>query len=106
MAECGRMIRERGISLLIFPEGGRTLHGLEPFKEGAAYIAIKAGAPVVPVGIQGTFSILPRGSLLPKPGNVLLRVGKPIETATLTLQDRGRLTEQIQARVAELLAEK
>jgi 1-acyl-sn-glycerol-3-phosphate acyltransferase len=103
MAEAGRTIRERGISLLIFPEGGRTLHGLEAFKEGAAYIAIKAGAPIVPVGIIGTRAILPRGSIMPVPGHALLRVGEPIPTAHLSLQDRGRLTAELHARVAELL---
>jgi 1-acyl-sn-glycerol-3-phosphate acyltransferase len=103
MAEAGRTIRERAISLLIFPEGGRTIHELEAFKEGAAYIAIKAGAPIVPVGILGTRAILPRGSLMPVPGRVVLRIGKPIPTAHLSLQDRGRLTAELHSRVAELL---
>jgi 1-acyl-sn-glycerol-3-phosphate acyltransferase len=103
MAESGRIIRERGISVLIFPEGGRSLDGeLQDFKEGAAYIAIKAGVPVVPVGIQGTFKILPMGSVLPRPGRVTLRVGDPIPTANLTLQDRGRLTSQVRDCVVAL----
>ena len=63
MAEAGRVIRERGISVLIFPEGGRSLEGLKPFKEGAAYIAINAGVPVVPVGVEGTLQVLPMHSL-------------------------------------------
>ena len=46
MAEAGRVIRERGISVLIFPEGGRSLEGLKPFKEGAAYIAITRESPL------------------------------------------------------------
>ena len=55
MAEAGRVIRDRGISVLIFPEGeGRSLDGLKPFKEQAAYIAINAGVPVVPVALEGT----------------------------------------------------
>jgi 1-acyl-sn-glycerol-3-phosphate acyltransferase len=103
MAESGRIIRERGISVLIFPEGGRALDGeLQDFKEGAAYIAIKAGVPVVPVGIQGTFKILPVGSVLPRSGRVTLRVGDPIPTANLTLQDRGRLTAQVRDCVVAL----
>ena len=43
MSEGARIVAERGISVLLFPEGGRTREGLRPFKEGAAYIAIKAG---------------------------------------------------------------
>src|SRR5579875_1207072 len=56
-------IRDRGISMLIFPEGGRTHDGvLRPFKEGAAYIAIKAGVPIVPVALIGTRAVLPYGA--------------------------------------------
>ena len=53
MTEGARIVRERGISVLLFPEGGRSAEGLRGFKEGAAYIAIKAGVPVVPIAIIG-----------------------------------------------------
>src|ERR1035438_7495939 len=49
MSDGARIISERHISVLLFPEGGRSAHGLRGFKEGAAYIAIKAGVPVVPM---------------------------------------------------------
>jgi 1-acyl-sn-glycerol-3-phosphate acyltransferase len=103
MAEAGRIIRERGISVLVFPEGGRSLEGLQPFKEGAAYIAIKAGVPVVPVALVGTFEILPMGSAQVRPGPVTLRIGDPIPTADLKIQDRARLSQQLYDRVFELL---
>jgi 1-acyl-sn-glycerol-3-phosphate acyltransferase len=103
MSEAGRVIRERGISVLIFPEGGRSLTGLQPFREGAAYIAIKAGVPVVPIALTGTFEVLPMGSANVRPGRVVLRVGEPIPTSELKLQDRGRLTEELQERVAAML---
>jgi 1-acyl-sn-glycerol-3-phosphate acyltransferase len=103
MAEAGRIIRERGISVLIFPEGGRSLEGLKPFKEGAAYIAIKAGVPVVPVALLGTLRVLPMHSLNVRPGHVTLRVGDPIPTADLTLRDRALLTQQLRERVEDLL---
>lgn len=105
MAEAGRIIRERGVSVLIFPEGGRTMERLESFKEGAAYIAIKAGVPLVPVAILGTRAVLRRGAVAPLPGRVVLRVGDPIPTEGLSLQDRGRLTARLHAAVAELLGE-
>src|SRR5438477_10950154 len=47
MSEGARIITARGISMLLFPEGGRSAKGLRDFKEGAAYIAIKAGVPIV-----------------------------------------------------------
>ncbi|HUD98906.1 MAG TPA: lysophospholipid acyltransferase family protein, partial [Bryobacteraceae bacterium] len=49
LSEGARLIRERGISVVLFPEGGRSPAGLREFKEGAAYLAIKAGVPVVPI---------------------------------------------------------
>jgi 1-acyl-sn-glycerol-3-phosphate acyltransferase len=105
MAEAGRIIKERGISVLIFPEGGRSLEGLKPFKEGAAYIALNAGVPVVPVALKGTLQVLPMHSLNVRPGLVTMRIGDPIPTAHLTPRDRGALTEEMFARVAELLDE-
>src|SRR5579884_2197220 len=63
MQVAAEIIRERGISLLIFPEGGRSLDGvLQPFKEGAAYIAIKAGVPMIPIALEGTREVLPMHS--------------------------------------------
>jgi 1-acyl-sn-glycerol-3-phosphate acyltransferase len=105
MAEAGRIIRERGISVLIFPEGGRSLEGLKEFKEGAAYIAINAGVPVVPLALKGTLEVLPMHSLNVRPGHVVMRVGDPIPTADLTLKDRAKLTQEMHERVAELLDE-
>ncbi|MGH7484989.1 MAG: lysophospholipid acyltransferase family protein, partial [bacterium] len=56
-------VRRLGVSLLVFPEGGRSQDGeLHAFKEGAAYIAIKAGVPVVPVCLIGTRKVLAFGS--------------------------------------------
>src|SRR5580704_10669542 len=90
LTRAAEMIRERRISILIFPEGGRSMDGdLQPFKEGAAYIAIKAGVPMVPVTLIGTRSILAMGSATFRRGAVTLRIGEPIATASLKLHDRG-----------------
>src|SRR5579884_2050149 len=95
-------IQRKNISLLIFPEGGRSHDGtLRPFKEGGAYIAIRAGVPVVPVAIIGTRAVLPYGAGVVKPGFVTLRILEPIATANLTLKDRGKLTEQLRTVIAE-----
>lgn len=91
-------IQRKRISLLIFPEGGRSHDGvLRPFKEGGAYIAIRAGVPVVPIVMLGTGRILPYGAGVVLPGEVTLRILKPIETANLTLKDRGPLTDQLRS---------
>jgi 1-acyl-sn-glycerol-3-phosphate acyltransferase len=103
MAESARMIRERGVSALVFPEGGRSTGEMTEFKEGAAYIAIKAGVPIVPIAVRGTREVLPMGSLVVHPGKVSLSVGEMIPTEGLTLQDRGRLTEQVRASILRLM---
>jgi 1-acyl-sn-glycerol-3-phosphate acyltransferase len=106
MSEGAKLIRERGISVLLFPEGGRSETGIRPFIEGAAYIAIKAGVPVVPVGLVNMRSVLPMHSLLLRPAKVEVNIGEPISTAGMTLRDRGRLNEIMQERVAELAGER
>lgn len=102
MSEGAKLIRKQRISVLLFPEGGRTEKGMRPFKEGAAYIAIKAGVPVVPVGLVNMRSVLPMGSALLRPATVEVHIGEPIDTTGMTLHDRGRLNEIMQERVAEL----
>lgn len=106
MSEGARIVAERGISVLLFPEGGRTPVGLRPFKEGAAYIAIKAGVPVVPMAIAGMRPLLPMGSIHLRAGHAVLRIGDPIPTAGLKIHDREALTARIREEVVELLEEK
>lgn len=103
MTEAARIIRERGVSVLVFPEGGRSPGPMEDFKEGAAYIAIKAGVPIVPVGIVGTREVLPMDSLLVKGRPVALRIGEPIPTSGLTIHDRAQLISLVRERVVELV---
>ena len=103
MTAAGRLIRDRGLSVLIFPEGGRTEGILEPFKEGAAYVAIKSGVPIVPMALIGTRNIMRMHGFTLRPGQVTLRIGDPIDVHGLTVKDRGQLTREIRSRVAGLL---
>lgn len=92
MTSAAETIRSKNISILIFPEGGRSDDGkLHPFKDGAAYIAIKAGVPLVPIAIKGTREVLPMHSATFRRGKVTLTVGDPICTTGL---DRKILTEK------------
>ena len=100
-----RLIQERNVSMLLFPEGGRSRGPMREFKEGAAYIAIKAGVPAVPLGIAGTRDVLPMGSSYLRGGPVVLRIGNPIATAGMKLHDRARLIAQLERQVAELAGE-
>ncbi len=104
MSLAAKLIQDQGVSILVFPEGGRSDDGmLQEFKEGAAYIAIKAGAPIVPMGIAGTREILPMGSITLRGGEARLRIGDPIPTEGMKLNEREPLTSLVRERIIELL---
>jgi 1-acyl-sn-glycerol-3-phosphate acyltransferase len=104
MSHAAKILHERAISLLVFPEGGRSHDGrLQPFKEGAAYIAIKAQVPIVPIALTGTRAVMAMGSAVFRRGVVRLQIGDPIPTDGLTLKDRERLTTDARARIVEML---
>jgi 1-acyl-sn-glycerol-3-phosphate acyltransferase len=68
-----------GWSMVIFPEGGRSPDGWgQPFKGGAAYLAVRCGVPVVPVHIHGTDRLFPKGAKVPKRGSTLITFGDPL----------------------------
>jgi 1-acyl-sn-glycerol-3-phosphate acyltransferase len=95
---------QAGSSFLIFPEGTRSKTGdLLPFKKGGFIMAIKAQAPIVPVAIWGGRAAMRRGSRLVYPAQITIRVGEPIETAGLTLDDRDALIERVRNAIAGML---
>ncbi len=102
MSAAARVIGEKEISILLFPEAGRTEGPMDPFKDGAAYIAIKAGVPVIPMGFIGARELLPLHGRVIRPGAVTIRIGAPIPTIDMTLADRTRLTQMLFQRVCEL----
>jgi 1-acyl-sn-glycerol-3-phosphate acyltransferase len=105
LTRSAEMIRRRGISLLIFPEGGRSSDGrLQEFIDGAAYLAIKAQAPVVPIALIGTREILAMGSGTFHRGRVQIRAAEPISTEGLVAHDRGKLTQAARDKIAEMLS--
>ena len=72
----------RGWSVMVFPEGTRSLDGqMRPFKKGAFHMAMQAGLPVVPIGLCGARDIVRKDGWLIRPGKVYVTVGKPISSA-------------------------
>lgn len=69
-----------GMSVVVFPEGSRTLDGhLQRFKRGAYTLATEFNLPVVPITIDGAYKVLPRTKVLPRWGRIVLTIHKPIE---------------------------
>lgn len=84
-----------GMPLVLFPEGGRSPTGLpRDFLPGAAYMALRAQVPLVPVTLVGTYELLPMHVYALRPRPLELILGKPIATAGLTTRDAGALTER------------
>jgi 1-acyl-sn-glycerol-3-phosphate acyltransferase len=92
-----------GNTFLIFPEGTRSKTAeLLPFKKGGFIMAIKAQAPIVPVAVSGGRSAMRKGSWLVRPVMVDVKIGEPVETTGLSLDDRDELIEVVRGRIEEL----
>jgi 1-acyl-sn-glycerol-3-phosphate acyltransferase len=104
--ETGAASIRAGNSFLIFPEGTRSRTAdLLPFKKGGFVMALKAQAPIVPVAVQGGRAAMRKGSSIIRPVTVSIRVGEPIETAGLALENRDALITRTRQRIEALLAE-
>ena len=91
---------DQGWSILIFPEGERTLTGdIGVFHSGAAMIASRMRLPVVPIHLVGLDQVLHRGSAWPRRGRVEVRIGAPI---VLQGESYEALAQQIEAAVRSL----
>jgi 1-acyl-sn-glycerol-3-phosphate acyltransferase len=101
MSAAARIVQESGISILIFPEAERTSGEMLPFKDGAAYVAIKAGVPIVPIALLGTRKILPRGGGVFRGGVVRMRIGKPVPTLDASLNARTELSAALRETIME-----
>ena len=91
---------ESGVPLVIFPEGGRAEGGrLQPMLAGAAWMAIKAQTPLVPLTLIGTYELLPIHVYALRPRPLKLVVGEPISTVGMTTRDAEALTERLRAEI-------
>ena len=98
---------QSGMSVLVFPEGTRSPDGqLLPFKSGALLIASRSGVPIVPIGIWGSYKVLPKGSLWVRPGRVVVSIGKPVDTTSFTGPSaKENLVTEVKKRIAALVEE-
>jgi len=88
-----------GWSMVIFPEGGRSPDGWsQPFRGGAAYLAIRCKVPVVPVHLHGTGRILAKGTKRIRPGRTVVTFGRPLWPA------EGESSQRFAARLERAVA--
>ena len=104
VASLGRGVKtvQSGLPLMIFPEGGRAATGqLQDMVAGAAWIALKAQAPLVPLTIVGTYELLPIHVYALRPRPLKLVVGEPISTVGMTTRDADALTQRLRQVIYE-----
>jgi 1-acyl-sn-glycerol-3-phosphate acyltransferase len=97
---------ERGMSVMIFPEGTRSATGtLLPFKSGAFRLAIEAGVPVLPIAVHGTARGMPKGGPWVNPCRAVARLLDPVPIAGRGVEDTTRLREEVRARIQAAVTE-
>ncbi|NYF78638.1 lysophospholipid acyltransferase family protein [Granulicella arctica] len=92
-----------GLPLVLFPEGGRAEDGqLQTLMPGCAFMAIRAGVPLIPIALIGTYELLPIHTYHLHPRPLKLVVGDPIPTNHLTTRDADALTDQLYQAISTL----
>jgi 1-acyl-sn-glycerol-3-phosphate acyltransferase len=86
----------RGVSLVVFPEGGRTITGqVRPFQDGVFRMALQSGAPITPVSIVGSFEFNRKTSWMLRPSRIVVYLHDTIETKYLDKRDVAGLRERV-----------
>lgn len=92
-----------GMPILIFPDGSRSSDGhVRQFLAGAAFMAIRAQVPLVPMALVGTYELLPMHTYSLSPRPLLLVVGEPIATAGMTTKKADALTKQLLTTISDM----
>jgi 1-acyl-sn-glycerol-3-phosphate acyltransferase len=92
-----------GMPLFVFPEGGRTPNGeLQNFLSGAAYLAIRAQVPLVPIALSGVYDLLPIHTRHLYPGELTLTAGEAIDTTGMSIRQTDELTGRLKAAIQEM----
>jgi len=92
-----------GMPVFIFPEGARTPTGdIQEFLSGAAYLAIRAQVPLVPIALTGVYDLLPIHARHFYPGRLTLTAGEPIDTTGMHMRQAEELTARLRTAIEGL----
>jgi 1-acyl-sn-glycerol-3-phosphate acyltransferase len=104
IARAVSLVKERGYSFVIFPEGTRSFDGrLQPFRRGGFFLALETGAPIVPVSIKGSYELMPRRKWLIRKGNVHVTFHEPIPVTSYAPETVTELTAKVRAAIISAL---
>ncbi len=100
LARAKKLLARR--TLVIFPEGTRSTDGkVHTFKTAGLSLATDTGAPILPIAIQGTGKVLPKGKVIPRPGPVEVTILPPVEVAPAT--DRKELAARLEQAIRQVI---
>jgi len=91
-----KLIREKGYSFLIFPEGTRSRDGkLHEFRRGGFFLALNSQTPIVPITIKGTYALMPKGSFFIKRGKIIVIFHAPVSVKGFGRQNLPELVNNV-----------
>jgi 1-acyl-sn-glycerol-3-phosphate acyltransferase len=101
-----RLMKEKGYSFLIFPEGTRSRDGkIQKFRRGGFFLALASQTAIVPVSIQGTYELMPKGNFFVKRGKIRILFHPPVSVRENLKQDLPVLMERVRSVIQSGLAE-
>lgn len=99
-------ILQKGKSIIILPEGTRTLDGkMLPFKKLPFHLAKQAGVPVIPIGASGLFDLKSKNSWLIRPRPISIRFGKAVSPDEIDAHSLEELRNLIRRKILDLVVE-
>jgi 1-acyl-sn-glycerol-3-phosphate acyltransferase len=95
---------KEGLSVVIYPEGTRSKDGyLQRFHKGGAIIAMRSGVPILPITINGSRFVLPKGTLALMPGKIEVIVGEPIDSGRFGEDGKDQLIAGVKSAIQQNL---
>ena len=98
---------KEGYHIGIMPEGARTLDGrLLPFKKGGFHMALNTKTPILPIGVSGAFAAKPRNRWWIRPGNVIIKIGQPVEVEKFNKNNIDLFIQTVKSQIIYLSSDK